>query len=162
MKRAPVSTEGWIGRATYRFGELCASIAKRLASPAAVPVSALILSRLDTVSPDQPLDEVAQLLVGQSLATVPVIDQGKPLGVVTRDALAGSLKTDSPQTPIGLVTLNDVIVVAPSDSIVNVRAQLAATPGAVALVLDNGHPVGMVTEGQIDEYLAQLETRRAA
>lgn len=84
----------WVGRAAHRVGAVCTSVGKRLASPAAVPVSAV------------------------------------------------------PR-----------IVVGASDSIEHVLDKLHETAGAVSLMLDNGQPVGMVTERHLDEY---LERRDAA
>src|SRR5262245_44731485 len=64
--------------------------ARRLGYPAlaSVPVSAVILNRLQTVSIEQPLEDVAQLLVAGRRSEVPVVDGNRPVGVVTRDDLA--------------------------------------------------------------------------
>jgi CBS domain-containing protein len=39
------------------------------------------------VSPDQPMSEVASLMVDQHLTIVPVVEQGRLLGMVTKHAL---------------------------------------------------------------------------
>ena len=132
------------------------ALAKKLAKPAAsIPISAVILARtspMSTARPDQALEDVAQLFVGGN-AQMAVIDHGKALGVVTRDALAGSIASDGRHTPVGLVAMGDVVVVGPNDPLLEVLEQLDENPGAVALVLDHGSPVGMVTREQLDAYL---------
>jgi CBS domain containing-hemolysin-like protein len=119
-----------------------------------IPISAVILPRMHAVSPEQPLEDVAQLLCGGRMAKVPVMDHGVPLGVVTRDEMAGTLESLGPETPIGMTTLRDVVVVSPSDSLDMVLQQLHASPGALAIVMDGGAVFGVVTEEQLAAYVA--------
>ncbi|HEY4175462.1 MAG TPA: CBS domain-containing protein [Kofleriaceae bacterium] len=123
-----------------------------------IPISAVILPRLQAVGPEQPLEDVARLLCGGRVATVPVLENGIPIGVVSRDEIAGSLERGAPDTPVGRTTLRDVVVVSPSTSLEVVLERLRNAPGAVALVMDRGAPVGLVTEEQVAAYV----TRRAA
>lgn len=119
----------------------------------AIPISAVILPRMHAVSSEEPLEDVAQLLCGGRMATIPVMDHGVPLGVATRDEMEGTLDKLGPETPIGMTTLRDVVVVSPTDTIETVLAQLKSSPGAVALVMDRGAVFGLVTEDQVAAYV---------
>lgn len=137
---------------------LFGGIAKRLKYPAlaSVPVSAALLSRVDSVSPEQHLDEVAQLFVAGRVAQVPVMDHGVAVGVVTRAAVTSALQSSGPDALVASAASRHVVTVAPSDALGDVLARLRATPDSVALVVDHGLPVGVVTE---DALVAYASTR---
>jgi len=84
---------------------------------------------------------------------MPVIDQGIAIGVVTRNGLGETLEHEGPHTPVGLVALSDVVVVEPNANLAEVLAELEHHPGAIALVLDQGSPLGMVTREQLDAFI---------
>jgi CBS domain-containing protein len=144
----------------WRLGSVLGSIAKRLVGPS-VPISAVILARTAsaTVSPEQPLEDVVQMFVTNRATEVPVIDHGVAIGVATRNAVDDTLEHEGPHTPVGLVALSDVVVVKPDATLDDVREQLEDHPGAVALVVDHGAAVGMVTREELDAF---LEERSAA
>ncbi len=137
-----------------RLGAVFAALAKKLQYPAlaTVPVSAAMLHRVETVSPDQTIAEVAQLCV-RGTQHVPVVDHGRALGVVTKDALAHALTASGPGATVAMAEQRSVITVAPSTSATEVLEHLRAHPDAVALVVDHGSPVGLVTAEQLEDYL---------
>jgi CBS domain-containing protein len=120
---------------------------------ATVPVSAVMLSRVDTVSVEQPLEEVAQLLVAGHHERLPVVDHGAPVGVLTRSDVATGLQRSGPHAPVSEAPRHDVVTVAPSDSLVEVLGKLRETPDAVALVVDRGAPVGLLTVEHLEAYV---------
>lgn len=137
------------------------AIAKRLGGPS-IPISAVILARSTpraAVTPEQSIEDVAQMFIAGKVSEMPVIDHGVALGVLTRSAVGDSLEHDGPQTPVGLVALSDVVVVEPDAALDDVIHKLEDNPGAVALVIDHGAPVGMVTREELDAY---VEERLAA
>jgi CBS domain-containing protein len=132
-------------------------MARRLGSPAiaTVPVSVVILNRLATVSVEQPLEDVAQLLVAGRRVPVPVVDGDRPVGVVTRDDLAAGVQVLGPHAPVADLPRHGVLAVSPADSLEDVLVQLRADPDAVAVLIDHGAPVGVVTFEHLLEYLEQ-------
>ncbi len=145
-------------RWSWRLGKLFAMLARKLHYPvlASVPVSAAMLSRVDALSPDQTLGDAAQL-VARGTGPLPVIDHGRTLGAVTRDALTHALIESGPRASISAASCVDVVTVDPSTPASEVLAQLRSMPDAVALVVDHGSPVGFVTEDQLSAYLASVE-----
>ncbi len=134
-------------------------ISRRLGYPAlaTVPVSAAILNRVDTVSVGQPLEDVAQILVAGRRSEVPVVDGDKPVGVVTRGDLAAAVRTLGPRAPVADIPRRVALTVSPADSLEDVLGRLRAEPEAVAVVVDHGAPVGVVTFEHLLEYLDQGE-----
>jgi tRNA nucleotidyltransferase (CCA-adding enzyme) len=131
-------------------------VARGLGFPglATVPVSAAILTRLQTVSVGQPLGDVAQVLVANRYQQVPVVDGDQPVGVVTRSDLEAAVQVVGPHAPVALAHHRTVVTVSPSDSIADVFGRLRASPEAVAVVVDHGAPVGVVTYEHLLAYLA--------
>jgi len=80
----------WLGRFFERAIELLGSASRRIGYPTlvGVPVSAAMLSRVATVSSQERLEDVAQLLVGGRHEQVPVLENGRPIAVITRGAVA--------------------------------------------------------------------------
>jgi CBS domain-containing protein len=138
----------------WRLGAVFAALAKKLQYPAlvTVPVSAAMLHRVETVTPDQTLADAAQLCARGNLH-VPVIDRGRALGVVTKDALAHALAESGPGATISMAEQMSVFTVPPSASATEVLEHLRAHPDAVALVVDHGSPVGLLTVEQLEDYL---------
>lgn len=133
-------------------------VAKRLKYPAlaSVPVSAAMLSRVDSVSPEQPLEEIAQLFTAGRAAQVPVMDHGVAVGVVTRDGVTIALQESGPHALVAAAPCTHVVTVAPSEDLGVVLAKLRATPNSVALVVDHGSPMGVLTEEMLAAYAATL------
>lgn len=136
-------------------------MARRLGYPAlaTVPVSAVMLTKLQTVSIEQPLEDVAQLLVAGRYLQLPVVADGTPVGVVTRDDIAMGVEQSGPHAPLAAAPRHDALVVTPSDSLADVVARLREMPDAVAVVIDRGVPVGLLT---FDSLLAYVAGQNAA
>src|ERR1041384_557709 len=103
-----------------------ASVAHRVGAPTlvGVPVSAAILTRVVAVRPEQPLDEVAQLFPAGQLDSLPVVDHGEPVAVITRQDVATGLANVGPHAPVAAAPSHHVVTVLPSDSLARVLERL--------------------------------------
>jgi CBS domain-containing protein len=119
---------------------------------ATVPVSAAMLTRMPTVRVEQALEEVAQMLVANRYRELPIIDNDTPVGVLTRSDIARGIERSGPHTRVGDAPRHDVVVVAPSDSLADVLARLRESPDAIAVVIDHGAPVGLLTVDRLVAY----------
>jgi CBS domain-containing protein len=140
-----------------------ARVARRLGAPTliGVPVSAAILTRVAAVSPQQPLDEVAQLFVAGRHAHLPVVEDGRAVSVITRSDIAAGLAAVGPRAPVAAAPSHAVVAVTPSDSLAHVLERLHELPDAVAVVLDRGAPVGVLTAESLTAYLDDVARRIA-
>lgn len=82
------------------------------------------------------------------------MDHGVPLGALTRVEVEGTLDRAPADTPVGMMTMRDVVVVSPTDRLDVVLEQLRESPGALALIMDRGAVFGLVTEEQLEAYVA--------
>lgn len=150
-----------LGALTGAGMRLLARIARRLGYPvlATVPVSAVMLTKLQTVSVEQPLEDVAQVFVAGRQQHVTLVDHGTPVGVISRDDIAVAVQVLGPHAPVAEAHRHGVVTVTPSDSLADVLAQLRETPDSVALVVDHGQTVGLLT---VENLVAYLDAQRAA
>jgi Zn-dependent protease len=126
---------------------------------AGVPVSAAMLRRIALLRPDQPLQDAATLLLAQE--QIPVMDRGEVVGVITRGDVAKALAYAGPEATVGEAPRHGVVTVAPSDPLLSVLDRLRDTPDSVALVVDHGEPVGLLTAEALATYVAMHERRAA-
>ncbi len=117
-------------------------------------MSAVLLTRVAAVRPEQPLDEVAQLIVSGRHDLLPVIDHGKPVAVISRQDVATVLEQVGPHATVAAAPFHHVVTATPTDSLAHVLEQLHAMPDAVAVIVDHGRPVGLLTEQAVVAYLA--------
>ncbi|HSD90358.1 MAG TPA: site-2 protease family protein [Kofleriaceae bacterium] len=128
---------------------------------AGVPVSAAMLRRVEAVTPDQPLEDAASLLLRGGLNQLPVIDHGKAVGVITRSDVASALAHARPDATVATAPRHEIVEVTPADSLDSVLERLREHPDSIALVLDEGLPVGVLTAEHLAAYVA-LHQRGAA
>lgn len=136
-------------------------VARRLGAPVlkTIPVSAVMLSALPVVKSSQPLEDVAELFIGGRNKQLAVVEDGQPVGVVTRDDVAIGLERRGPHASVGEAPQHDVVTVTPSDSLADVLDQLREAPDRVAVVVDHGQPVGLLT---FEKLVAYLDEHREA
>lgn len=127
-----------------------------------VPVSAAMLRRVESVTPEQPLEDAAAMLLRGGLNQLPVIDHGEPVGVITRSDVATALSHAGPNATVGNAPKHSVVMVSPGDSLDLVLDKLRQAPDSVALVIDHGLPVGVLTAEHLAAYVAMHQPRRAA
>jgi Zn-dependent protease/CBS domain-containing protein len=118
-----------------------------------VPVSAAMLRRVDVVTPEQPLEDAAALLLSGGQDQLPVIDHGRPVGVLTRGDVATALAHAGPRTPVASAPQHAIMTVESSESLDTVFEQLRHAPDSVAVVLDHGTPVGLLTAESLADYV---------
>ena len=157
-----VNNEGlrrFLSRLTALAIRKLTTVARKLGTPAlaTVPVSAAMLTRLPVVKPEQPLEDVALLFLGGRNAELAVVEHGLPVGVVTRDDVAEGIERRGPHAQISDAPHHDVLTVSPSDSLADVLDQLRDTPDRVAVVVDHGETVGLLTFEKLVAYVEAAE-----
>jgi CBS domain-containing protein len=150
----------WIGGLANGAISALTSVAHRVGAPTlvGVPVSAAILTRVVAVTPEQTLDEAAQLLVSGRHDLLPVVDHGEPVAVITRQDVAAGLARGGPHALVAAAPSHHIVTVVPSDSLAHVLERLQEMPDAVAVVVDHGGPVGVLTEQTLIAYLDASRT----
>jgi len=117
-----------------------------------MPVCAAMLTRIATANVDDRLDHVAGLFLSCGQDSIPVLEHGVPVGVLTRLDVVSGLTAGGPLASVRAAPMRPVITVTPSEPLDRVLARLRAAPGSVAVVLDHGATVGLLTAHALSSY----------
>jgi Zn-dependent protease len=124
-----------------------------------IPVRDAMISRIDSVGADQPLEQAATLIVSGGQNQIAVVDHGHPVSVLTRNDIARGIARSGSQAPVAAAPHHEIVMVAPTESLDSVLDRLRDAPEAVALVVDRDVPVGLITAEQLVNF-AQLRSGR--
>lgn len=129
-----------------------------------------------TVSPDTPAVEAGHILVEHSIRRLPVVEDGRLVGIVTYDDIRGARPSAAARTvdelelayllanlPISEVMTRDPVTVSADETIGRAAdAMLANEVGGVPVVDRDGRLVGLITESDIFRLVAHAWRRDAA
>ena len=115
----------------------------------------IMTREVETVAPDTPVEEIAALLEERGIKRVPVVQEGRVVGIVSRSNLVQALAVQAPQEPLG--TAGDHAIRARLLS--SLEGEPAWRRAASNVVVSNGvvHYWGQVTSEQ-----ERADTRVAA
>jgi CBS domain-containing protein len=118
-----------------------------------VPVSEAMLTDFRTLSPHDSLGHAADLLLAGTQQNFPVLSDGQPVGVLTREALLIGLAHGGRETRVADVPLGELGHVELGEPLVPAVALLREGGLPCLQVVDRGRPVGLLTLENIGEYL---------
>ena len=119
-----------------------------------VPVGAAMMTQFATLPPDTSIDQAIETLLRTSQNEFPVVDGGRPAGVLGRSDLIRALKQHGPDARVADVMTSPIPTVGHRACLEEAFhiLQEKATP-AVGVVDANGQLVGLVTSETIGEML---------
>ncbi|NTV28162.1 MAG: CBS domain-containing protein, partial [Methanothrix sp.] len=130
------------------------------------PVSEIMTSKVVTTRPDDPLTKIWDLMVEKDFTGLPVVRDGKPIGMITRfDMLKGTARiskeserkpADSMQMPVEKFMSSPLYSVKPEDNVrTAIELMLKHNVGRMSVV-DGGKLVGIVDRNDlIKSYLGE-------
>jgi Zn-dependent protease/predicted transcriptional regulator len=148
----------WIGAAQ----ETAATQVKY--SLAGIPVRDIMMTDFRTVSPGDSLKRAVELVLRGSQQDLPVVDNGRVAGVLTRADLLAALASHTEEAPVASVMRREFRTAEADDRIEVVLAHLQECECHTLPVLDNGALAGLITADNLGEFLlvqAALSSRPA-
>ena len=105
---------------------------------------------LKTARPDMPLSKVLDILRINRISGLPVVENGKLVGVLSLEDIVRALQKNDLSAPTSQYMTREVITVASYDSIVKaIRTFTEIKLGRLPVVDENDNLVGMITKGDI-------------
>ena len=107
-----------------------------------------------TATPSQSLTEAAVLMKEKDIGSVPVVDDGRVIGVLTdRDIVIRAVAdgTDPHSVQVGDVTSRDLVSVRPDDDLDEVLKLMALHQVRRLPVVDEGRLVGVIAQADVAE-----------
>jgi CBS domain-containing protein len=117
-----------------------------------VKVSEVMTRNVQTVRPDQPVQEAASFMLSSDSGSIPVMDGERLIGMITdRDiAVRGVAKGHGPDTPVGDLMTNDLVVVRADDSIEDAASKMSEAQVRRLPVIDQDQKLcGIVSLGDL-------------
>lgn len=112
-----------------------------------------MLTDYRTLSPDNTLGQAANLLLAGSQTDFPVLNDGQALGVLTRVGLMAGLAEGGRDALVADHLASDLASVEAGSPLLPAMAKLRDEGIPCLQVLDDGHPVGLLTSENIGEFL---------
>jgi CBS domain-containing protein len=138
------------GKIAYKLG----SLRKREVSPAHLYASSVMEKNFSPISPDTPVDEIIKTVGLPGLTMLPVLKDGKLVGVVTKADLLPLVKG---RIKVDRIMTRRVIYVARDDRVVHARRLLIDNDIARLPVVEDGRVEGMIAEMDIARAFAKLK-----
>ncbi len=118
-----------------------------------IPVMRAMLTDYETVSPRDTLARVAQLVLAGSQRDFPVVEDGRVLGLVTRDDFLKALTQHGENWPVTQVMHTNLPVLDSYEMVEMALMRLQESGVPVLPVTHAGQLVGIITPENITEYL---------
>jgi CBS domain-containing protein len=118
-----------------------------------VPVRAAMLTDYRTLAPDDTLGHAAELLLAGSQHDFPVVADGRPGVVLTRDDLLAGLAQVGREGRVGSLSLRDLARVEAEAPLVPALALLREGGEPCLQVVEDGRPVGLLTLENVAEFV---------
>jgi CBS domain-containing protein len=115
-------------------------------------VSEVMTRDVQTVRPDQPVQEAASFMLSANAGSIPVTDGDRLIGMITdRDiAVRGVAKGHGPDTPVRELMTDDVICVRDEDDVDDVASKMSeAQVRRLPVIDDNQRLCGIVSLGDL-------------
>jgi CBS domain-containing protein len=116
-----------------------------------IPVGALMTEHPVVVQPDTGVREIARIFTKQNFSSVPVVDEGVVVGIITKTDLMKSALVRGITYPVGDV-MEDVPAVSRYHSLNHVISVMRERNDKVLVTEDDGTPAGIISETNLAFY----------
>ena len=129
------------------------ALAQMRAALRGIPISQAMITRFQTLHPDDPLSIPVQHILLGVQHDFPVVEDGRILGIVTRAGLLQALETHGRDGHVRDALQREFEIARPEESLDQVFTRLQLTNSPAIFVLDNNRLVGVVTMENIGEFI---------
>jgi Zn-dependent protease/predicted transcriptional regulator len=116
-------------------------------------VGQVMISDFRALAVSDPLWQASALLLAGWQSDFPVLDQGRPVGLLTQSSLVNGLAQRGQVATVGEVMQRQISVIEPNDTAETGLMRLRTGGSPTMLVVHEGQLVGMLTVQNISEYL---------
>ena len=139
-----------------------ASMVQMRSSLDGIPVEQVMITRFHALRPDDPLGRAVQHFLAGLQQDFPVVQDGRLVGVLTRDDLTAALGRFGPEARVGDVMRRDFVTADPHEMLQTALARLQGCDCHTLPVVRDGRLLGLVTADRLGEALMIQEAMRKA
>jgi len=127
-----------------------------------IPVMRVMITDFRTLQPDDPLAHAVEHVMAGFQQDFPVVEDGRLVGVLTRNDLAAALGRYGPETRVGDVMQQDFVTADPREMLQTTFARLQEGHGRTLPVVKDGRLLGLLTADNLAEVLMIQQALREA
>jgi CBS domain-containing protein len=127
-----------------------------------IPVMRVMITDFRALRPDDPLERAVGYVLAGFQQDFPVVEDGRLLGVLTRNDLAAALGRYGPETRVGEVMQHDFVTADPHEMLQTAFARLQDGHCRTLPVVKDGRLLGLLTADNLAEVLMIQEALREA
>jgi CBS domain-containing protein len=120
---------------------------------AGVPVERAMLTQFDTLSPINSLRYMSHLVLAGSQQEFPVVENGRPIGLVARPDLLNALTQYGPLGFVAQAMRRDFVTVEANDPLTAAAEKLQTGQARSLIVLRDGQLAGLLTLENVQEFV---------
>ena len=124
--------------------------------PASIQISDLMSYAVVTVSPETRMKEVYTVLREKGHMGIPVMDDGRLVGIISRRDFWRAKKTSATNAPVRAFMTRDVVTIKPGRNPMQAARLMMQHDIGRLPVVDNGRVIGIVTRSDTMRYLYDL------
>jgi len=125
-----------------------------------IPVMRAMITDFRALHPDDPLERAVGYVLAGFQQDFPVVEDGRLVGVLTRNDLAAALGRFGPETPVGKVMQHDFVTADPLEMLQTAFARLQDGHSRTLPVVKDGRLLGLLTADNLAEVLMIQEALR--
>ena len=129
---------------------------------AGIPAAQVMITDFRSLRPDDPLSSAVGYVLAGFQQDFPVVAEGRLVGVLTRNDLAGALGQQGPETPVSEVMQREFVTADPHEMLQTAFARLQDGHCRTLPVVRDGRLLGLLTADNLAEVLMIQQTLRAA
>lgn len=118
-----------------------------------IPVSHTMLTDFYTLTSSDALDRAVQLILAGSQQDFPVVENGRVVGVLTREGLMKALAQHGPSYPVAQAMRTDFLLADAAEMLQNAFARLQGCECRIMPVVKNDQLVGLLNMENIGEFM---------
>jgi Zn-dependent protease/CBS domain-containing protein len=146
----------WMGAAQE------ASMAQVRTALDGIPVRAAMITDFQTLTPEEPIGRAIDHIIAGFQQDFPVVDNGRPVGVLTLKDLAKALTQHGRDVPVASVMQQQFATAGPGDMLVTALSRLEGGKVHVVPVVEDGRLLGLLTADNLAEVLMIDQALRQA
>lgn len=156
ITKIPVLEDGKIvgvvtdGEIAYKLG----SSRKREVNPAHLHASSVMVRNFEIVSPETPVRDIIRSVGLPGLTMLPVVENQRLVGVVTKADLLPLVESEK---PVKDIMTRNVITVSPDDRVIHARRLIIENNIARLPVVEEGNVLGIIAEMDIARAFANIK-----
>lgn len=125
----------------------------RSITPSHLYVSSVMTSNPVTICPEDTLIEASKTMINRGISSLPVVDSGRVVGLITKREIARLCIDKSISIPTKNIMSYNPITLKPGDRVIHARQVILLNSISTLPVVENDKPVGLVTVDEVAKAL---------